>query len=123
MFKIKDGYKQELQRPKTMKLFGSTKKLIDKTKNRENVPILEVVKVVLIQCNLVHNQCQGKYKVLYDFTLNKSYAYLLNVKPSNSVFFKSCNTEFDEIVITFTHKNCRPLEIKDKIDFILLINK
>ena len=28
---------------KTMKLFGSTKKLINKTKNGENVPSLEVV--------------------------------------------------------------------------------
>ena len=33
VFKIKDGYKLELQTPETMKLFGSTKKLIDKTKN------------------------------------------------------------------------------------------
>ena len=38
-----------------MKLFGSTKKLIDKTKNRENIPSLEVVEVVLAQCNLVDN--------------------------------------------------------------------
>ena len=37
MFKIKDGYKLELQTPKTMKLFGSTKKLTDKTKYGENV--------------------------------------------------------------------------------------
>ena len=46
MFKIKDGYKLELQMPETMKLFGSTEKLIDKTKNGENVPSLEVVEVV-----------------------------------------------------------------------------
>ena len=30
VFKIKDGYKLELQTPETMKLFGSTKKLIGK---------------------------------------------------------------------------------------------
>ena len=30
VFKIKDGYKLELQTPETIKLFGSTKKLIDK---------------------------------------------------------------------------------------------
>ena len=30
-----------------MKLLGNTKKLIDKTKNGRNVPVLEVVKVVL----------------------------------------------------------------------------
>ena len=58
MFKIKDGYKLELQTPETMKLFGSTKKLIDKTKNGEKVPSLEVVEVVLVQCNLVDNQYQ-----------------------------------------------------------------
>ena len=29
VFKIKDGYKLELQMPETMKLFSSTKKLID----------------------------------------------------------------------------------------------
>ena len=73
--------------PETMKLFGSTKKLIDKTKSRKNVPSLEIVEVVLVHCNLVDNQYQQKSKVLYTFTLNKSYTYLLNVEPSNLVFF------------------------------------
>ena len=41
-----------------MKLFGSTKKLIDKTKNGEYVQSLEVVVVVLVQFNLVDNQYQ-----------------------------------------------------------------
>ena len=56
VLKIKKGYKLELQTPKTMKLFCSTLKLIGKTKIAENVPSLEVVAVVLIQCNLVDNQ-------------------------------------------------------------------
>ena len=56
MFKIKDAYKPGLQTPETMKLFDSTKNLIDKTKNGEKVPSLEVVEVVLPQCNLVDNQ-------------------------------------------------------------------
>ena len=55
LFKIKNGYKLELQTPETMKLFGSTKKLIDETKNKENVPSLEVVGVFLVQ-RLVDNQ-------------------------------------------------------------------
>ena len=33
MFKIKNGYKSELQTPETMKLFGSTEKLIEKMNN------------------------------------------------------------------------------------------
>ena len=56
MYQIKDGYKLELQTPETMKLFGNTKKLIDKTKNGENMASVEVVEVVLVQCNFVENQ-------------------------------------------------------------------
>ena len=40
MFTTKDGFNLELQTPETMKLFGSTKKLIDNTKNGESVPSL-----------------------------------------------------------------------------------
>ena len=52
---MKDGYKLELQTPEIMNLFGSTKNLIENTKNGENVPSLEFVEVVLVQCNLVDN--------------------------------------------------------------------
>ena len=97
VFKLIDGFKLE-----TIKLFGSAKELINKTKNGENVPILEVVEVVLVKCNLVDNQYQQKSEVLYTFTPNISYAYLLNVEPSNLVFLKTSNTEFDEIIVTFT---------------------
>ena len=48
------------------------------------------------------NQYQQKSEVLYSFTPNKSFAYLFNVEPSNLVFSKTYNTEFDEIIITFT---------------------
>ena len=43
------------------------------------MPSLEVVEIVLVQCNLVDNQYQQKSEVLYTFTSNKSYAHLLNV--------------------------------------------
>ena len=106
-----------------MKLFGTTKKLINKTKNEENVPSLEVLEVVLVQCNLVDNQHQQKSEILYTFTPNKSYAYLLNVEQSNLVLLKTYNVEFDEIIITFTVQNGRPLEIQDKVTLTLFINK
>ena len=38
-----------------MKLLGSTKKGVDKDKDREDVPKLESVEVVLMHCNLVNN--------------------------------------------------------------------
>ena len=95
-----------------LKLFGSPKKVIDKTKKGENVASIEVVEVVLVQCNLVDNQYQQKSEVYtfmsYTFMHNKSYAYLLNVESSNLVFLKSYNTEFDGNVVTFTDQNVRP---------------
>ena len=42
--KVKHGYKLEIQTPETMKLFGSTEMLMDKTKNGENAASLEIVK-------------------------------------------------------------------------------
>ena len=60
-FKIKDWYKLELQTPETMKLFGSTKILIDRTKNGEDESI------------------DKSLDVSYSFMSNKSYAYLLNI--------------------------------------------
>ena len=89
------------------------KKLIDKIKNGENIPNFEVDEVVLVQRNLVDNQYQQKSEVLYTFTPNKSYAYLLNAEPSHLVFLKSYNREFDENIITFADQNDRSLEIKD----------
>ena len=112
-----------METSETVKFFGSTKKLIDKTKNGKNLPSFEVVKVVLVQCNLVDNQYQQKSKVLHIFTPNKFYAYLLNVEPSNLVFLKIYNTDSDETIITLTDQNGRLLEIEDKVNLTLLINK
>ena len=61
--------------PETNKLLGSTS--------------LEVVEVVLVQCNLVDNQYQQTSEVLYTFMPNKSYAYLVNVELSNLVLLKT----------------------------------
>ena len=36
---------------------------------------------------------------------------------------KTYNTEFDEIIIKLTDQNSRPLEIEDKVNLKLLINK
>ena len=53
------------------------------------MPTLEVVEILLVQCNLVDNQYQQKSEALYTFTPNKSDAYLLNVEPSNLVFLRT----------------------------------
>ena len=59
----------------------------------------------------------------YTLLHNKSYAYLFNVEPSNLIFLKTFNTEFDENITTFTDQNGRPLETEGKVNLTLLINK
>ena len=79
-------------------------KITGKTKNGQKVPSLEVVEVVLVQCNLIDNQHQQKSEVSYTFTPNKSYAYLLS---DNVVLLKAYNTESDEIIIKFMDHNLK----------------
>ena len=47
----------------------------------------------------------------------------VNVKLSNLVFMETYNIEFDEIIITFTDQNGRPLEeIEEKVNLTLLMD-
>ena len=64
VFKIKTGYKLELLSSETMKLSGSIKKDVDQDKDGEDVPKLESVEVVLVDCNLVNNNYHQTSKVL-----------------------------------------------------------
>ena len=83
------------------------------------MPSLEVVEVVLVQCNLLHNHYQQKSEVLYTFMPNKSYPFLSNVEPSNLVFLKTYNIELNEIIISVVDQNGRPFEIENKINLKL----
>ena len=104
MFKIKSGYYLELLTPETMKLLGSAENKINKDKNGENVPHLEIVEVVLGHCNLVSNNYQQNSRILYIFVPNKTFRSLLEISPPNHVFLKTFNSEFQEIKIWFTNQ-------------------
>ena len=62
-----------------MKLLGSTKTDVDSDKNSENVPKLETVEVVLVECNLVKNDYQHTWKVLFSFVPNEQSGQLINI--------------------------------------------
>ena len=64
-FKIKHGYYLELLTPETMKLLGSAENKINKDKNSENVPHLEIVEIVLVHCNLVNNDYQQNSRTIF----------------------------------------------------------
>ena len=120
-FKIKNGYSLELLTPDTMKLLGSTKNKITKDKNGENVPHLETAKVVLVHCNIVNNDYQQDSRVLYAFVPNKPFGSLLEISPTNHIFLKKFNSEYDEIKVWFTDQNSKALEMEDRINLTMVI--
>ena len=83
-----------------------------KIKIDEHFPHLEIAEAVLIHCNIVNNDYQQDLKVLNKFGLNKSSGQLLDI-----------NSELLYIELWFTDLNSKPLEIEDKINIILVINK
>ena len=115
-FKTKTGYYLELLTSEKMKLNGSTKSKITKDKNGNNVPYLEVTKVVLIHCNVVNNSYLQKSRVLHAFVPNKSFTRLLHISPENFIFLKAFDSEFSYIVVWLTDQISNPLEIEDKIN-------
>ena len=104
-----------------MKLLGSTVSKINKDKNGENIPHLEVVESVLVHCNTVNNGYQQDSRILYTFVPNKPFGSLLEISPTNYVFLKTFNSEFQEIKIWFTDQTSKPLEVEDRINVTLLI--
>ena len=117
--KIKSGYYLELLTPETMKLLGRTESKI--TKNGENVPHLEIVELVLAHCNLINNDYQQDSRKLYTFVPNKTFGSLLEISPTNHVFLKTFNSEFQEIKIWFTDQTSTPLEVEDRVNVTLII--
>ena len=118
-FKTKNGYSLELLTPEKMKLLGSTENKITKDKNGQNVPNLEIKEVV--HCNIVNNDYQQDSKVLYTFISNKPFGSLLKISPTNHIFIKIFNSEFETIEVWFTDQNSEQLEIEDRINLTLVI--
>ena len=115
-FKIKNGCSLELLTPETMKLLERTKNKITRDKNSENIPHLQITEIVLVYCNIVNNDYQQNPKALYMFVPNKSFGSLLEISPTNHIFLKIFNSEFQNIQVWFTDQNSQPLEIEDRIN-------
>ena len=78
--------------------------------------------VVLIQCNIVSNDCQEDSRFLYNFIPNKSFGQLLDISKKKFVFLKTFNSEFSYIEVSFAVQNSKPLEREDKINISIVIN-
>ena len=77
-----------------MKLLGSTNKVVDKDKNGENVPKLEIAEVALVHSNLVKSDYQHTSKVLITFVPNKTFGQLINISPHAFAMMNTVNTKF-----------------------------
>ena len=106
-----------------MKLLGSAENKITKDKNGENVPYLEIVELVLVHCNLVNNDYQQDSRILFTFVPNKAFGSLLEISPTNHIFLKTFNPEFQKIKIWFTDQTSMPLEVEDEINITLIIKQ
>ena len=116
-FLNKEGDKLELLSSETVKLLGSTQKVVHQDKDGKDVPKLESVEVVLVHCNLVNNNYQQASKVLLYQTNN-----LFNTIVRHSLtVLNTRNTEFSSIEIWFPDQNSKPLEIEDNFNITLII--
>ena len=113
VFKIKTGYKLEL--------LGSTKKDVGKDKDGENVPKLELVETVLVQCSLIKNDYQHTSKVSFTFIPNKQFGQLINISAHYLTIVNTVKTEFSSVEVWFTDKVSQALEIEDNINLTLII--
>ena len=82
---------------------------------------LEIVELILVHCNLVNNDYQQDSRILYAFVPKKPFASLLEISPTNHIFLKTFNSEFQEMKAWFTDQICQPLEVEDKINVALII--
>ena len=89
----------ELLTSEKMRLLGITENKIVKDKNGENVPHLEITEVVLVHCDIANNDYQEGSRVFYTFVLNKPFGSLLELSPTNHIFLKTSNSEYDEIKV------------------------
>ena len=94
LFKIKTGSYVKLLMTKTMKLLGSTRNKLTKDTNCEQVPHLEIAKVVTAYCNIVNNDYQRDSRLFDIFVPNRSFFRLLNITPKNVILLKPFNSEF-----------------------------
>ena len=75
----------------------------------------------LLGCNIVNNDYQQDSRVLYTFVPNKPFGSLLEISPTNHIFSKTFNSEYDKIKVCFTDQNSKPLEMEDRINLTMVI--
>ena len=53
--------------------------------------------------------------------INKIQGSLLEISPTNHIFLKTFNPEYDEIIVWFTDQNSQPIKIEDRINLTMVV--
>ena len=85
------------------------------------MPHLKITEIVLVHCDIVNNDYHQDSRVLCTFLPNKPFGSLLKTSPTNHIFLKTFNSEFDEIKVWFTDQNSQALETEDRINLTMAI--
>ena len=83
-----------------MKLLGSNEEKITKYKNSETVPHLQNIKVVLVHCKFVNNNCQLTHGSYLQKNPSKSNGQLTNISPTNCICNETFRSEFPYIEVS-----------------------
>ena len=67
---------------------------------------------------MISNKIQESCTLLFQINHLVS---LLEISPTNHIFLKTFNSEFQDIEVWFTDQNSQPLEIEDRINLTLVI--
>ena len=92
-----------------------------KIKNGEKAPHHKYTEVALDHCDIVNNDHQQDSRVLYTFVPNKPFDIFSEIPPTNHIFLKLFNSEYNEIKLWFTDQNSQALEIEYRINLTMVI--
>ena len=59
--------------------------------------------------------------MLYTFVPNKLFGSLLEIFPTNHIFLKTFNSEYDEIIVWFTDQNSQELVIEERLNLTMVV--
>ena len=74
-----------------------------------------------MHCNLVKNDYQDTWNVLFTFVPNKQFGQSINVSPRSLTMMNTVNTEFFSVKVGFTDQASEALEIEDNVNLTLII--
>ena len=63
------------------------------------MPHLEIIELVLVQCNIINNDYQQDSSVLYTLNPNKLFGQLLNILTKSFLFSRTFDSEISYIEV------------------------